>query len=52
MMCPEPAAAIETRFVQALGTVQTYYVTDAALELRAGNTVVARFRPAPASPKK
>jgi len=52
MMCPEPAAATETRFVQALGTVKTYYVTDAALELRDGPTIVARFRATPASPDK
>ena len=52
MMCPEPAAAIETRFVQALGTVKTYYVTDASLELRDGPTIVARFRATPASPDK
>ncbi|WP_345112541.1 META domain-containing protein [Hymenobacter algoricola] len=52
MMCPEPAAAAETRFVQALGTVKTYYVTDAALELRDGTVVVARFRATPASPEK
>ena len=52
MMCPEPAAATETRFVQALGTVKTYYVTDAALELRDGTAVVARFRATPASPDK
>ena len=52
MMCPEPAAATETRFVQALGTVKTYYVTDAALELRDGPTIVARFRATPASPEK
>ena len=52
MMCPEPAAAIETRFVQALGTVKTYYVTDASLELRDGPTIVARFRTTPASPDK
>ena len=52
MMCPEPAAANETRFVQALGTVKTYYVTDAALELRDGPTIVARFRATPASPDK
>ena len=52
MMCPEPAAATETRFMQALGTVKTYYVTDAALELRDGPTVVARFRATPASPDK
>ena len=52
MMCPEPSAATETRFVQALGTVKTYYVTDAALELRDGTAVVARFRATPASPDK
>lgn len=52
MMCPEPAAAAEIRFVQALGTVKTYYVTDADLELRDGTAVVARFRAAPASPEK
>ena len=54
MMCTEPAAAqAETRMVQALATVQTYYVTDAALELRAGTgEVVARFRAAPTSPEK
>ena len=52
MMCPEPAAANETRFVQALSTVKTYYVTDAALELRDGATVVARFRATPATPEK
>ena len=52
MMCPEPAAATETRFVQALGTVKTYYVTDAALELRDGTAVVARFRATPASSEK
>lgn len=53
MMCPEPAAQAETRFVQALATVQTYYVTDAALELRDGASgIVARFRATPASPKK
>ena len=52
MMCPEPAAATETRFVQALGTVKTYYVTDAALELRDGPAVVARFRATLASPDK
>ena len=52
MMCPEPAAATETRFVQALGTVKTYYVTDASLELRDGPTIVARFRATPASPDK
>ena len=52
MMCPEPSAATETRFVQALGTVKTYYVTDAALELRDGPTIVARFRATPASPDK
>ena len=51
-MCPEPAAATETRFVQALGTMKTYYVTDAALELRDGTAVVARFRATPASPDK
>ncbi|WP_210521696.1 META domain-containing protein [Hymenobacter terricola] len=52
MMCPEPAAAAETRFVQALGTVKTYYVTDAALELRDGTAVVARFRAAPPNADK
>ena len=52
MMCPEPAATAETRFVQALGTVKTYYVTDAALELRDGTAVVARFRATLASPEK
>ena len=52
MMCPEPAAAAETRFVQALGTVKTYFVTDATLELRDGTTVVARFRATPASSDK
>ena len=52
MMCPEPAATAETRFVQALGTVKTYHVTDAALELRDGPTIVARFRATPASPDK
>ena len=52
MMCHEPAAATEIRFVQALGTVKTYYVTDAALELRDGPTIVARFRATPASPDK
>ena len=52
MMCPEPVAATETRFMQALGTVKTYYVTDAALELRDGPAVVARFRATPASPDK
>ena len=52
MMCPEPSATTETRFVQALGTVKTYYVTDAVLELRDGPTIVARFRATPASPDK
>ena len=52
MMCPEPAAAAETRFVQALGTAKTYYVTDTALELRDGTAIVARFRATPASPEK
>lgn len=52
MMCPEPAATAETRFAQALGTAKTYYVTDAALELRDGTAVVARFRATPASPEK
>ena len=52
MMCPEPAAATETRFVQALGTVKTYYVTDASLELRDGPIIVVRFRATPASPDK
>ena len=52
MMCPEPAAAAETRFVQALAAVQTYYVTDAALELREGTRVVARFQAAPARSEK
>ena len=52
MMCPEPAATAETRFVQALGTVKTYYVTDAVLELRDGTAVVARFRATPASSEK
>ena len=54
MMCAEPAAAqTETRMVQALAVVQTYYVTDAALELRDGaSKVVARFRAAPANPEK
>ncbi|NVO33389.1 META domain-containing protein [Hymenobacter lapidiphilus] len=52
MLCPGPAAAAETRFVQALGTVQTYYVTDEALELRAGTAVVARFQAAPPVPEK
>ena len=52
MMCPEPAAATETRFVQALGTVKTYYVTDVSLELRDGPTIVARFRATPTSPDK
>ncbi len=53
MVCPEPAARTETRMVQALAAVQSYYVTDAALELRDGtSTVVARFRAAPASPEK
>ncbi|SFP95281.1 META domain-containing protein [Hymenobacter arizonensis] len=52
MMCPEPAAAGETRFVQAMATVKSYYVTDEALELRDGTTVVARFRATPASPEK
>ena len=52
MLCPGPAAAAETRFVQALGTVQTYHVTDAALELRDSTTVVARFRATPPSPEK
>ena len=52
MMCPEPAATDETRFVQALGTVKTYHVTDAALELRDGTAVVARFRATSASPDK
>ncbi|SDY58429.1 META domain-containing protein [Hymenobacter psychrophilus] len=51
MLCPGPAA-VETRLIQALGTVQTYYVTDAALELRAGTAVVARFQAAPAGPEK
>ena len=52
MMCPEPAVTAETRFVQALGTVKTYYVTDTALELRDGTAVVARFRATPATPEK
>ena len=52
MLCPEPAAAAETRFVQALSTVKTYYVTDAALELRDGTAIVARFRATPARPEK
>ena len=52
MLCPGPAAEAETRFVQALGAVQTYNVTDAALELRDGTKVVARFRAAPGSPEK
>ena len=54
MMCAEPATAqTETRMVQALATVQTYNVTDAALELRDGaSTVVARFRAAPITPGK
>lgn len=53
MMCPEPVAQTETRMMQALATVQTYYVTDAGLELRDGSSaVVARFRADPASPEK
>lgn len=54
MMCVEPAAAqTETRMVQALATVQSYYVTDAALELRDGTSkVAAQFRATPASPEK
>ena len=54
MMCVEPAAAqTETRMVQALATVQSYYVTDAALELRDGTSkVVARFHATPATPEK
>lgn len=50
MLCPEPAAAAEIRFVQAMGTVKTYYVTDAALELRDGPAIVARFRATPTTP--
>lgn len=50
MMCP--MADAETRFVQALGTVQAYRVTDAALELSSGTTVVARFSGAPPTPGK
>ena len=54
MMCAEPAAAqTETRMVQALTTVQSYYVTDAALELRDGaSKAVARFRATLATPEK
>ncbi|AWM32548.1 META domain-containing protein [Hymenobacter nivis] len=53
MMCAEPAAAqTETRMVQALTTVQSYYVTDAALELRDGTAIVARFRATPVTPEK
>ena len=54
MMCAEPAAAqTETRMVQALTTVQSYYVTDVALELRDGTSrSVARFRATPMTPEK
>ena len=54
MMCAEPTTAqTETRIVQALTTVQTYYMTDAALELRDGTSkTVARFRATPATPEK
>lgn len=52
MMCPEPAAATETRFLQALAAGQTYRVSDETLELRNGPSVVARFRAAPASLEK
>ena len=42
MMCPDADA--ESRFVKALGTVDTYSVIDAALLLNNGNTVVARLQ--------
>ena len=42
MMCPN--ADDESRFVKALGTVDTYNVTDAALLLNNGKTVVVRLQ--------
>lgn len=45
MMCPNADA--ETRFMKALGTVDTYRVTDATLLLNNGQTTVARFSATP-----
>jgi heat shock protein HslJ len=42
MMCPD--SETEARFTKALQRVDTYLITDAALALRSGKTVVARFR--------
>lgn len=50
MMCPDADA--ENRFVKAMGTVDMYSVTDSALLLSNGKTVVARFNAAPAKPEK
>lgn len=50
MMCPNADA--ESRFVKAMGTVDTYGVTDMTLLLSNGQTVVARFSATPAKSEK
>ena len=50
MACPDAGA--EARFVKAMGTVDTYSVTDSVLLFRTGQAVVARFNAAPAKPEK
>jgi hypothetical protein len=38
----------ETRFTKALGTIETYNVTDEVLTFSSGRTLVGRFKASPA----
>lgn len=50
MMCPDAEA--EARFAKAMGTVDSYSVTDSALLLSNGKTAVVRFKATPAKSEK